>query len=57
MPIVRWADPLLREEVGKARPGSKKKLNLALGLLPVDQSKIAELRDDLLVWCRPASFL
>ena len=44
-----WADPLLREEDGKARLGSKKKVNLALGLLPVDQSKIAELRDDLLL--------
>ena len=29
--------------------GSKKKLHLDLALLPVDQSKIAELRDDLLL--------
>jgi serine/threonine protein kinase/formylglycine-generating enzyme required for sulfatase activity len=44
----RWADPLLREEDGKAAPGSTKKVNLALGLLPVDPSKSTELRDDLL---------
>jgi serine/threonine protein kinase/formylglycine-generating enzyme required for sulfatase activity len=44
----RWADPLLREEDAQTPPGSAKKVNLALGLLPVDQSKIVELRDDLL---------
>jgi eukaryotic-like serine/threonine-protein kinase len=44
----RWADPLLREE-DKAGLGLKKKINLALGLLPVDQSKVAELRGDLLL--------
>ncbi len=45
----RWADPSLREEDGHAVPGSTKKINLALGLLPVDHSKVAELKDDLLV--------
>jgi serine/threonine protein kinase/formylglycine-generating enzyme required for sulfatase activity len=45
----RWADPLLREEDGKTARGSSKKVNLALGLLPVDQGKIAELTDDLLL--------
>jgi eukaryotic-like serine/threonine-protein kinase len=46
----RWADPLLRQEVvNGAALGSKKKLHLDLALLPVDQSKIAELRDDLLL--------
>jgi serine/threonine protein kinase/formylglycine-generating enzyme required for sulfatase activity len=48
-PYRRWADPLLREEDGKAPLGSMKKVNLALALLPVEQSKIAELRDDLLL--------
>jgi eukaryotic-like serine/threonine-protein kinase len=43
----RWADPLLRDEDAQAAPGSGKKVNLALGLLPVDQSKVAELRDGL----------
>ena len=46
----RWADPLLRQEVvDAAAPDSKKRLHLDLGLLPVDESKIAELRDDLLL--------
>jgi serine/threonine protein kinase/formylglycine-generating enzyme required for sulfatase activity len=47
-PYRPWADPRLREEDGKTPPGSTKKINLALGLLPVDHSKIAELKDDLL---------
>ena len=45
----RWANPLLQQEDAGAPQGSNQKLNLALGLLPVDQSKIAELRDDLLL--------
>ena len=44
----RWADPMLRDEDGKAALGSTKRVNLALGLLPVDQGKVVELRDDLL---------
>ncbi len=44
----RWADPLLRREDGDAKPGSNQKLHLDLALLPVDQSKLAPLRDDLL---------
>jgi serine/threonine protein kinase/formylglycine-generating enzyme required for sulfatase activity len=44
-----WADPLLRQEDSKTTLGLTKKVHLALGLLPVDQSKIAELRDDLLL--------
>ncbi|HEV8067508.1 MAG TPA: SUMF1/EgtB/PvdO family nonheme iron enzyme [Planctomycetaceae bacterium] len=43
-----WADPLLRQEYAEAPQGSNRKLHLALALLPVDQAKIAELRDDLL---------
>jgi eukaryotic-like serine/threonine-protein kinase len=39
----RWADPLLRQE------DPNKKLHLDLALLRVDQSKIAELWDELLV--------
>jgi serine/threonine protein kinase/formylglycine-generating enzyme required for sulfatase activity len=50
-----WADPLLQEEDGKTPAGSTKKFNLALGLLPVDRSKLAELKDDLLV-ATPAQF-
>lgn len=45
----RWADPLLRQADAQAKKGSNKKLHLALGLLPVDESKVAELRDDLLL--------
>jgi serine/threonine protein kinase/formylglycine-generating enzyme required for sulfatase activity len=44
-----WDDPLLRQEDAKTTLGLSKKVHLALGLLPVDQSKIAELRDDLLL--------
>jgi eukaryotic-like serine/threonine-protein kinase len=44
----RWADPLLRREDGEAKPGSHQKLHLDLALLPVDESKIAQSRDDLL---------
>jgi eukaryotic-like serine/threonine-protein kinase len=45
----RWTDPLLRQEDAQAKKGSTQKLHLDLALLPVDQGKIAELRDDLLV--------
>jgi serine/threonine protein kinase/formylglycine-generating enzyme required for sulfatase activity len=45
----RWADPILREEDGKNALGLTKKVHLALALLPVDQSKIAQLKDDLLL--------
>ncbi|HEV3301938.1 MAG TPA: SUMF1/EgtB/PvdO family nonheme iron enzyme, partial [Planctomycetaceae bacterium] len=44
----RWTDPLLRQEDALAPEKSDKKLRLALALLPVDQSKIDELRDGLL---------
>jgi eukaryotic-like serine/threonine-protein kinase len=45
----RWADPLLRQADAQAKKGSNRKLHLDLGLLPVDESKVAELRDDLLL--------
>jgi len=45
----RWADPLLRQEDVQATQGSNQKLHLALALLPVDEGKIAELRDRLLL--------
>jgi eukaryotic-like serine/threonine-protein kinase len=41
----RWADPLLQQEDAEAPSRSNKRLHLALGLLPVDDGKIAELRD------------
>jgi eukaryotic-like serine/threonine-protein kinase len=44
----RWSDPLLQREVADAKPGSNQKLHLDLALLPVDESKIAPLRDELL---------
>ena len=44
----RWADPLLRQEDVNAPQGSNKKRDLDLALLAVDQSKLAELREDLL---------
>jgi serine/threonine protein kinase/formylglycine-generating enzyme required for sulfatase activity len=43
----RWADPLLWQEDAQAAQGSNRKLHLSLALLPVDNSKIAELRDKL----------
>ena len=45
----RWADPLLRQEDGKAEADSKQKLHTALALLPVDETKVNYLRDQLLV--------
>ena len=44
-----WVDPLLRQEDAQAKKGSNKMLHLALALLPVDHSKIGELRDDLVL--------
>ena len=52
----RWADPSLREQDAESEKGSNKKLHFDLALLPVDQSKTAELRDDLL-WVSPSSFV
>jgi serine/threonine protein kinase/formylglycine-generating enzyme required for sulfatase activity len=52
----RWTDPLLRQEYALAPEQSDKKLRLALALLPVDQSKIEELRDRL-VRISPSEFL
>jgi formylglycine-generating enzyme required for sulfatase activity len=42
-----WANPLLRQEDAKAASGSSQKLNLDLALLPVDGTKLDELRDQL----------
>jgi serine/threonine protein kinase/formylglycine-generating enzyme required for sulfatase activity len=44
----RGTDRLLREEDALAPEQSEKKLRLALAILPVDQSKIEDLRDGLL---------
>jgi eukaryotic-like serine/threonine-protein kinase len=52
----QWAEPLLKQEDAKAQPGSKQKLHMALALLPVDESKVNYLRDQLLV-VTPAQFL
>jgi formylglycine-generating enzyme required for sulfatase activity len=51
-----WTDPILRQEDGLAPEQSEKKLRLALALLPVDQSKVEELRDGLLR-ISPSEFL
>ncbi len=45
----RWADPLLTQEDGQTEADSKQKLHTALALLPVDESKVNYLRDQLLV--------
>jgi formylglycine-generating enzyme required for sulfatase activity len=45
----RWADPMLREQYLEAPNGSNQKLHLDLALLPVDQSRVADLRDELRV--------
>ncbi len=44
-----WADPLLRQELEQATPGSAERLHAMLGLLPVDDSQLEELREQLLV--------
>ncbi|MGA2258683.1 MAG: SUMF1/EgtB/PvdO family nonheme iron enzyme, partial [Thermoguttaceae bacterium] len=45
----RWTDPLLKQEDGKAEADSKQRLQIALALLPVDESKVNYVRDQLLV--------
>lgn len=42
-----WADPLLQGKISEARDDSAEKLQLALALLPVDESHIQYLRDQL----------
>ena len=42
-----WADPLLKARIAESADGSAKKLQLALALLPVDDSQIEYLRDRL----------
>jgi eukaryotic-like serine/threonine-protein kinase len=46
-PFRRWANLLLRQEDANSARGSNQELYLAMALLPVDASKIAELRDRL----------
>lgn len=43
----KWADPLLKARNSDARDGSAEKLQLALALLPVDESQVEYLRDQL----------
>ncbi len=52
----RWADPLLRERYVQSPRGSNQKLHLDLALLPVDQSHLADLRDELRV-ASPSRFV
>ncbi len=42
-----WGDPLLRTKLAEASDGSTAKLHLALALLPVDDSKVDYLREQL----------
>ena len=44
-----WADPLLKEQFTQSKEGSAERLHTALALLPVDESKVNYLRDQLLV--------
>ncbi len=44
-----WADPLLKAGFDAATAGSAERLNVSLALLPVDQSQVPYLRDQLLV--------
>jgi len=48
-----WADPLLRSRISKSADGSTEKLQLALALLPVDESQIEYLSDQLPVCSLP----
>lgn len=52
----RWADPLLAREDAQSAPGSSNKLRVALGLLPTDAKKVAELRNRLPV-VSPGEFI
>jgi serine/threonine protein kinase/formylglycine-generating enzyme required for sulfatase activity len=52
----RWADPLLRRQFDEAPQPSNEKLNLALAILPVDQTEVDNLRDSLMVWKSPGHF-
>jgi serine/threonine protein kinase/formylglycine-generating enzyme required for sulfatase activity len=47
-PVRAWADPLLRQRLEQAKPGSPERLALTLALLPVDQAQVPYLRDQLL---------
>jgi formylglycine-generating enzyme required for sulfatase activity len=42
-----WAEPVLRKQYADAQPQSRARLRLALALLPVDDTKVAELLDQL----------
>jgi serine/threonine protein kinase len=42
-----WADPLLKARIFEAEEGTAEKLQLAIALLPVDESQIEYLRDQL----------
>jgi serine/threonine protein kinase/formylglycine-generating enzyme required for sulfatase activity len=42
-----WADPLLKAEFERAKDRSSQRLNMALALLPVDESKVNYLREQL----------
>ncbi|TWU33873.1 protein kinase domain-containing protein [Novipirellula artificiosorum] len=44
-----WADSLLKAKLATASDGSSEKLHLSLALLPVDESQLEYLRDQLLV--------
>ena len=44
-----WADPLLKVQFDQAKEGSGQRLNMALALLSVDESKLNYLRGQLLV--------
>ncbi len=43
----QWADPLLREENGRAADKSRQKLHTSLALLPVDPSQVTYLKERL----------
>jgi hypothetical protein len=47
---------LLRKQFDEADQGSNEKLNLALAILPVDQSELDHLRDGLMLWKSPGRF-
>ncbi len=44
----RWTDPMLREQEAQALQDADRKLHLDLALLPVEESRLADLQDDLL---------
>ncbi len=47
--LRRWVDPLLYDKIGGTADGSAAKLHLTLALLPIDESQLKYLREQLTI--------